>query len=181
MRQSGAVTASVNQRGEIQPIGGVNEKIHGYFKVCKIKGLNGEQGVIIPQQNVKNLMLPEEIIDAVKAGTFHIYSVKNIDEGIEILTGVEAGEMNPDGTYTKDSVYDKVNRKLQELIKPSPAEIEALRVSKAIKDELEEKVVSDKDQDQDDNNKKGDSEPGPNPLPEDEPEDEPEDGVGDPV
>jgi predicted ATP-dependent protease len=133
IKQSTAVTGSVNQRGEIQPIGGVNEKIHGYFKVCKLKGLNGEQGVIIPHQNVKNLMLPEEIIDAVKAGKFHIYSVHNIDEGIEILTGVKAGKLNKNGSYTRNSVYDRVNQKLQELIKPSKPELEALRASNAVK------------------------------------------------
>ncbi|MZQ98327.1 MAG: AAA family ATPase [Acidaminobacter sp.] len=191
IRQSVAVTGSVNQRGEIQPIGGVNEKIHGYFKVCKLKGLNGEQGVIIPHQNVKNLMLSEEIIDAVKAGTFHIYSVHNIDEGIEILTGIQAGTMYPDGSYTKDSVYDRVNRKLQELIKPSPAELEALRVSKAIKAEDEEKegAGNGKDSDpvngngngsgsgKDDINEDGEGDPGPIPgqLPIEEPvEDEDE-------
>lgn len=130
IRQSIAVTGSVNQRGEIQPIGGVNEKITGYFKVCKIKGLTGDQGVIIPHQNVKNLMLSQEIIDNVKAGQFHIYSVTNIDEGIEILTGVKAGKHNQNGTYTKNSVYDRVNRKLQDLIKPSFAEMEAIRASK---------------------------------------------------
>jgi lon-related putative ATP-dependent protease len=130
IRQSIAVTGSVNQRGEIQPIGGVNEKILGYFKVCKLKGLTGDQGVIIPYQNVKNLMLSQEIIDAVKAGRFHIYSVKNIDEGIEILTGIKAGKRNQNGTYTKNSVYDLVDRKLNDLIKPSLPEIEAIKAAR---------------------------------------------------
>ncbi|MDO9591864.1 MAG: ATP-binding protein [Erysipelotrichaceae bacterium] len=130
IRQSVAVTGSVNQRGEIQPIGGVNEKILGYFKVCKLKGLTGDQGVIIPYQNVKNLMLSQEIVDAVKAGRFHIYSVSNIDEGIEILTGVKAGKRNLNGTYTKNSVYDLVDRKLNDLIKPSLPEIEAIKAAR---------------------------------------------------
>lgn len=89
-----AVTGSVNQKGEIQPIGGVNEKIEGFFKVCQARGLTGDQGVIIPAQNVQNLMLDKEVIEAAKASMFHIYPVKHVDEGIEILTGVTAGTVN---------------------------------------------------------------------------------------
>ena len=83
IRQNLAVTGSVNQKGEVQAIGGVNEKIEGFFEVCKAKGLTGEQGVMIPESNVQNLMLKEEVLDAVKAGKFSIYSIKSIDEGIE--------------------------------------------------------------------------------------------------
>jgi len=94
LRQDVAVTGSVDQKGQIQPIGAVNEKIEGFFAVCKIKGLTGKQGVMIPRANVKNLMLKEEIVQAVKEGKFHIRAVENIDEGIEILTGMEAGSFN---------------------------------------------------------------------------------------
>jgi predicted ATP-dependent protease len=115
IKQSYAVTGSVNQRGEVQPIGGVNEKIEGYFEVCKARGLNGKQGVLIPQNNVRNLMLKNEVIDAVKAGRFHIYPVKTIEEGIEILTGIPAGKQLEDGGFEKDSLYDRVDRRLREM------------------------------------------------------------------
>lgn len=115
IKQSIAVTGSVNQRGEIQPIGGVNEKIEGFFKVCKLKGLTGNQGVMIPHQNVKNLMLNEEVIEAVKDGKFNIYSVKTIDEGIEVLTGIPAGNQDGNGKYPKGCIHDLVNKKLEEL------------------------------------------------------------------
>ncbi|MFD1928799.1 AAA family ATPase [Sporosarcina siberiensis] len=108
-----AVTGSVNQNGEIQPIGGVNEKIEGFYNVCKNKGLTGKQGVLIPHQNVKNLMLNDEVIDAVRDGQFHIYKVQTIEEGIEILTNVPAGQPNKHGDYEKETVYGKVADKLQ--------------------------------------------------------------------
>ncbi|UCE29484.1 MAG: AAA family ATPase [Candidatus Bathyarchaeota archaeon] len=113
IKQSIAVTGSVNQKGEIQAIGGVNEKIEGFFEVCKVKSLTGEQGVIIPESNVANLMLKEEIVEAVKAGKFHISSVKTIDDGIEILTGVKAGKRRQDGTFKEGTVNHKVNKQLQ--------------------------------------------------------------------
>ncbi|MFH1328260.1 MAG: ATP-binding protein [Candidatus Bathyarchaeota archaeon] len=115
IKQSLAVTGSVNQKGEVQAIGGVNEKIEGFFEVCKAKGLTGEQGVIIPESNVQNLMLKEEVINAAKEGNFHIYPVKTIDEGIEILTGVRAGVRQTDGTFEKDTVKDRVDRRLKEM------------------------------------------------------------------
>jgi len=104
LRQDIAVTGSVNQKGEIQPIGGVNEKIEGFYDVCKAKGITGKQGVMIPHQNIKHLMLREDVIQDVKEGKFHIYSVRTIDEGIEILTGVPAGEQQEDGTYPDGSI-----------------------------------------------------------------------------
>lgn len=90
VKQYIAVTGSVNQKGEVQPIGGATEKIEGFFAVCKIKGLTGRQGVMIPQQNITHLALNDEVIQAVQDGQFHIYPVRTIDEGIEVLTGVEA-------------------------------------------------------------------------------------------
>lgn len=115
IRQSLAVTGSVNQQGEVQPIGGVNQKIEGFFDVCKAKGLTGEQGVMIPIQNVKNLMLREDVVEAVSQGKFNIYAVKSIDEGIEILTGIKAGERGEDGQYPEDTVSYLVNKRLKEL------------------------------------------------------------------
>jgi predicted ATP-dependent protease len=115
IKQNIAVTGSVNQKGEVQAIGGVNEKIEGFFEVCKAKGLTGEQAVMIPESNVQNLMLKEEVLDSVKAGQFNIYSVKTIDEGIEVLTGVPAGQRRPDGTYEEGTVYYRVDKALQEM------------------------------------------------------------------
>jgi lon-related putative ATP-dependent protease len=115
LRQDIAVTGSVNQKGEIQPIGGVNEKIEGFFDVCKAKGLTGRQGVMIPHLNVDDLMLRKDVVEAVKEGKFHVYPVKSIDQGIEILTGLEAGERTEDGHFKEGSVNDLVDKKLREL------------------------------------------------------------------
>jgi lon-related putative ATP-dependent protease len=115
IKQGIAVTGSVNQKGEVQAIGGVNEKIEGFFEVCKAKGLSGEQGVLIPESNVTNLMLKDEVVEAVKGGKFHVWPVKSIDEGIEILTGVKAGQRQEDGTFEEGSVNDRVDKRLREL------------------------------------------------------------------
>lgn len=115
VRQGIAVTGSVNQLGEVQPIGGVNEKIEGIFRVCQRRGLNGEQGVLIPRANVKNLMLSREVIAAVRDGRFHVYAVSTIDEGIEVLTGLPAGKRRSDGSWTPGSISDRVDRRLHEL------------------------------------------------------------------
>lgn len=112
IKQGIAVTGSVNQKGEIQPIGGATEKIEGFYAVCKAKGLTGEQGVIIPHQNVRHLMLKEEIVDAVREGKFHIWPIKTIEEGIEILTGVPAGERDLKGNYPPDTVLGRADAKL---------------------------------------------------------------------
>ena len=109
INQGIATTGSVNQKGEIQAIGGVNEKIEGYFEICKIKGLTGNQGVIIPKQNIQNLNLDDEVVKAVKNGKFHIYAVSNIDEGIEILTGVPAGKKDIPGTVNA-MVYNTLKK-----------------------------------------------------------------------
>ena len=113
IKQGIAVTGSVNQKGEIQPIGGVSDKIEGFFEVCKMQGLTGEQGVIIPWQNVKNLVLKHEIIEAVEKGMFLIYPVSRIDEGIEILTGVKYGKYVEDKGFEKDTICEKVYNKLK--------------------------------------------------------------------
>ena len=115
IKQNFAVTGSVNQKGEVQPIGGVNEKIEGYFEICKARGLTGQHGVLIPQSNVRNLMLKKEVIEAVRAGRFHVYPVKTIEEGIEILTGVPAGKQLPDGSFEMNSVNNLVDKRLREM------------------------------------------------------------------
>ena len=109
-----AVTGSVNQNGEVQAIGGVNQKIEGHFDVCRLKGFTGQQGVMIPRANLRSLMLRPDVIEAVKADKFHIYAVNTIDEGIEVLTGVSAGERDGDGSYPGGSVNHRVQKKLQQ-------------------------------------------------------------------
>jgi lon-related putative ATP-dependent protease len=115
IKQSLAVTGSVNQRGQVQAIGGVNEKIEGFFDVCRERGLDGEQGVLIPASNVKHLMLRHEVIEAVDAGQFHIYPVETIDQGIELLTGLEAGVPDAEGNYPEESINGRVKKRLDEL------------------------------------------------------------------
>jgi predicted ATP-dependent protease len=115
IKQNFAVTGSVNQRGEIQPIGGVNQKIEGFFRVCQAKGLTGQQAVLIPSLNISNLMLREEVVEAVRNKKFAIYSAKTIDEGIEILTGVPAGQKQSDGTYPENTVNYLVDKRLREM------------------------------------------------------------------
>jgi lon-related putative ATP-dependent protease len=113
IKQSIAVTGSVNQKGEVQAIGGVNEKIEGFFEVCKAKGFTGQQGVMIPESNMQNLMLKEEVVEAVRAGRFHIYSAKTIDEGIEVLTGIKAGKRRKDGIFEDGTVNYSVDKQLK--------------------------------------------------------------------
>ncbi|MBS1112061.1 MAG: ATP-dependent protease La, partial [Nitrospirae bacterium] len=125
LKQSFAVTGSMNQHGDVQPIGGVNEKIEGFFEVCKLNGLNNNHGVIIPSKNLIHLMLKSEVIEAVTAGKFNILSIEKIEDGIEPLTGMPAGEIQPDGTYPEGTFNFLVAKKLEEL-------------SKAIKDKKDE-------------------------------------------
>ena len=110
-----AVTGSVSQKGEVQPIGGVTRKIEGFFDICQYKGLTGKQGVMIPAKNVNNLMLRRDVVEAVKKGKFHIYPVSTVVEGIEILTGMKAGELQEDGTYPEGTLFRQVDDKLQEM------------------------------------------------------------------
>ncbi|HXN06157.1 MAG TPA: Lon-insertion domain-containing protein, partial [Nitrospiria bacterium] len=125
IKQEIAMTGSINQRGEIQAIGGVNEKIEGFFSVCKAFGLSGTQGVIIPRANVKHLMLRDEVIKAVAGGKFHIYAVTHVDEALEILTGTPAGALQPDGKFPAGSVNEAVMRHLDEMAEKMKAEDEA--------------------------------------------------------
>ncbi len=115
INQSLAVTGSVNQRGEIQPIGGVNEKIEGFYRLCEARGLTGEQGVLIPASNVDNLMLHERVVTAVTEGKFHIWPIRTLDEGIELLMGLPAGERQKDGRYPEGTVHHAVQARLLQL------------------------------------------------------------------
>jgi lon-related putative ATP-dependent protease len=117
--QSLAVTGSVNQKGDIQPIGGVNEKIEGFYDICKLKGLTGKQGVIIPFQNKQDLMLKDEVIEAVKERRFNIYSAQNIEEALELLLGVKVSRRNLNGKFEKDTLFYIVEQKLTEMLKKS--------------------------------------------------------------
>jgi lon-related putative ATP-dependent protease len=115
IKQSLAVTGSVNQHGQVQAIGGVNEKIEGFFDICRAQGMNGDQGVLIPASNVKHLMLRPDVVEAVAAGRFHVYPVETIDQGIELLTGVPAGEPDETGAFPAGSVNQRVEARLREL------------------------------------------------------------------
>jgi lon-related putative ATP-dependent protease len=115
IRQGIAVTGSINQLGEIQPIGGVNEKVEGIYRICKSRSLSGEEGVMIPKANLKNLMLSEEVVEVVRRGLFHIYAVSTVDEGIEVLSGLPAGKQRKDGRWTTGSINDRVQTRLKEL------------------------------------------------------------------
>jgi lon-related putative ATP-dependent protease len=115
IKQGIAVTGSVNQRGEVQAVGGVTKKVEGFYDVCSIKGASVDQGIIIPEQNVRNLMLRDDVIEAVRQGKFHLYSVETIDDGISILTGRDAGERQEDGAYPEGTVNYLVNEQLKGL------------------------------------------------------------------
>ncbi|MBN2804743.1 MAG: AAA family ATPase [Deltaproteobacteria bacterium] len=125
INQGISVTGSVNQLGEIQPIGGVNEKIEGIFNVCKRKGLTGNEGVMIPATNVQNLLLKSEVIEAVKNGMFNIYAISTIDEGIEVLTGIKAGIKKPNGEWEKNTINYLVQKKLTEFVIASRNDIQS--------------------------------------------------------
>jgi predicted ATP-dependent protease len=107
----------MNQQGDIQPIGGVNEKIEGFFDVCRIKGLTGTQGVLIPEANVEDLMLRQDVVDAVQTKKFHIWPASKIEQGVELLTGVSAGTKNGSGGFASGTVFAGVNQRLTEMAK----------------------------------------------------------------
>ncbi len=115
LRQNLAVTGSVNQKGEVQPVGGINEKIEGFYDICRLKGLTGDQGVLIPAGNLRNLMLREDVVEAVREGKFHVYLISTVDEGLEILTGMPAGERLPDGSFPPGTVHAAVAARLKAL------------------------------------------------------------------
>jgi predicted ATP-dependent protease len=121
LKQNLAITGSISQRGEIQPIGGVNWKIEGFYKVCKGRGLDGSQGVVIPKANVQDLMLKPEIVDAVKARKFHVWAVGRVDEALELLTGKPAGKRLPDGAWEPDTVNFRVDQTLHRLMETARA------------------------------------------------------------
>ena len=115
LRQSLAITGSMDQRGEIQAIGGVSEKIEGFFDVCRARGLTGGQGVIIPASNVQHLMLREDVVEAVKEGQFKVYAISTVDEAMELLTAIPAGQRLPDGSYPADSINGRVLARLRQI------------------------------------------------------------------
>ena len=127
IHQRYAVTGSVNQLGQVQAIGGVNEKVEGFFDICRARGLTGDQGVLIPAANVKHLMLRDDVVAAVEAGRFHVFAVETIDEGIAWLTGMPAGEPGDDGSYSAATVNGRVQRRLQDLADKREALGEAMR------------------------------------------------------
>jgi lon-related putative ATP-dependent protease len=118
LRQDLAVTGSVNQKGEVQAIGGVNQKIEGFYDVCRVKReLTGTQGVLIPDANVDDLMLRKDVVEAVTSGKFHIYPVRTVEQGVELLTGVPSGEPDDDGRFPEESVYGRAQKRLEEMAK----------------------------------------------------------------
>ncbi|TAL26387.1 MAG: ATP-dependent protease, partial [Nitrospirae bacterium] len=115
LKQSIAITGSMDQNGDVQPIGGVNEKIEGFFELCRLRGLDGSHGVVIPRRNVKHLMIKKDVVDAVKEGKFSIYPIDRMEEGLEILTGMPAGALKEDGTYPEGSINYLVVKRLTEI------------------------------------------------------------------
>lgn len=132
LNQGIAVTGSMDQNGDVQPVGGINEKIEGFFDLCKIRGLNGSHGVIIPRRNIKHLMLKQEVVDAVKEGRFFIYAIDKVEEGLELLTGMQSGQLREDGTYPEGTINYLVMKRLDEIS-------DALEKKKEKEEEKEEK------------------------------------------
>jgi predicted ATP-dependent protease len=115
LKQYIAITGSMDQNGDVQPIGGVNEKIEGFFELCKMRGLDGTQGVIIPRKNVPHLMLKKEVVDAVRDGKFSVYPIERVEEGMEIFTDKAMGQLQEDGTFPEDTVNHLVMKRLREI------------------------------------------------------------------
>jgi len=136
IKQNIAITGSMDQNGNVQPIGGVNEKIEGFYQLCKLRGLDGSHGVIIPSRNIINLMLRDEVIEAVKEGKFHIWAIDRIEDGVELLFGIPAGQLQPDGTYPEGTLNYYVEKRLTE-------------IREALKEKKEEKENNEKEKEQD--------------------------------
>jgi predicted ATP-dependent protease len=136
LKQGIAVTGSVNQLGQVQAIGGVNEKIEGFYAVCKTRGITGEQGVMIPRDNLRNLMLKPEVVEAVRAGRFHIYAVSTIEEGIEILTGMAAGKLGKNDRYPEGTIFRRVTDALEAMTR------RGIEVNRAAQKELVSTVTT---------------------------------------
>jgi predicted ATP-dependent protease len=132
LKQGIAVTGSMDQNGEVQPVGGINEKIEGFFDLCRLTGLDSSHGVIIPARNVKNLMLKKDVVEAVKEGKFFIYPIQKADEGLEIITGMQVGGLKDDGTYTEGTINYLVVKRLTEIS-------EAMEKKKEKEEEKDEK------------------------------------------
>jgi predicted ATP-dependent protease len=139
LKQNIAVTGSMDQNGEVQPVGGINEKIEGFFDLCRIVGLDGSHGVIIPARNIKNLMLKKDVIEAVREGKFFIYPIQKADEGLELLTGMQVGDMRDDGTYPEDTVNYLVVKRLTEISESMQKKKEKEEDKEGQKDNREEK------------------------------------------
>ncbi len=134
LKQNIAVTGSMDQNGDVQPVGGINEKIEGFFDLCKFRGLDGSHGVIIPRRNVKNLMLKSELIDAVREGKFNIYPIERVEEGLEILTDLPAGVLREDGTYPENTINQLVVKRLTEITEAVKEKKEEEKEKKAKED-----------------------------------------------
>jgi predicted ATP-dependent protease len=132
LKQGIAVTGSMDQNGDVQPVGGINEKIEGFYDLCKFRKIDGSQGVIIPRRNIKNLMIKKELVDAMKEGKFTIYPMDRVEEGLEILTGMPAGALTEDGTYPEGTVNYLIVKRLTEIS-------EAMKEKKEEEKEKEEK------------------------------------------
>ena len=138
IRQCLSVTGSINQWGEVQAVGAVNEKIEGYFDVCQARGLNCKQGVLLPASNVKNLMLRQSVRDAVVAGQFSVYAVQHVDEAMELLTGMAAGAPGANGRYPPDSINGRVAARIAELGKPRKGLVKHAKLREKVGNEVRE-------------------------------------------
>jgi predicted ATP-dependent protease len=137
IKQSLAVTGSVNQRGQVQAIGGVNEKIEGFFDVCRARGLSGEQGVLIPSSNVRHLMLRRDVVEASTAGKFRVFAVRTVDEAVTLLTGAAAGERDAEGRYPDGSINQRVEERLRELARKRREQLPSLSQAGTVREDEE--------------------------------------------
>lgn len=151
LKQNIAVTGSMDQNGDVQPVGGINEKVEGFFDLCRLKGLDGTQGVIIPEKNVKHLMLKSEVVEAVKQGQFSIYPIRKADEGLEIMTGMQVGELREDGTYPEGTINYLVVKRLTEISES----MEKKKEKEKEEEKEEEKSKKENERENEKGNKKG--------------------------